>query len=106
MLEEGFLDHVQRMSILIKKRIACLVDTYPDVLEDCRGQGLLIGMKCKVENLDLVDALRAEGLLAVGAGENVVRFIPPLNIQEEEVDIAMGALERACLRLSEAVLKN
>jgi len=102
MLADGFFDHVQRMSGLLKQRLMGLVDQHSDVLEEVRGQGLLIGLKCKVTNLDLVDALRDEGLLTVGAGDNVVRFIPPLTIDEVEVDEALAALDRACTRMSGA----
>lgn len=100
MLEDGFFDHVQRMSGLLKQRLMGLADEHADVLEEIRGQGLLIGMKCKLTNLDLVDALRDEGVLTVGAGDNVVRFIPPLNIDETQVDEALAALDRACTTLS------
>lgn len=99
MLEDGFFDHVQRISGLLKQRLMGLADEHPEVIEEIRGQGLLIGMKCTGSNLDLVDALRDEGVLTVGAGDNVVRFIPPLTIDEGEVDEALAALDRACIRL-------
>jgi len=100
MLEDGFFDHVQRISGLLKQRLMGLADAHPDVLEEIRGQGLLIGMKCKGSNMALVDALRDEGVLTVPAGDNVVRFIPPLTIDEAEVDEALAALDRACTGLS------
>ena len=100
MLEDGFFDHVQRISGLLKQRLLGLADEHPDVLEEIRGQGLLIGMKCKGSNMALVDALRDEGVLTVPAGDNVVRFIPPLTIDEAEVDEALAALDRACTRLA------
>ncbi len=100
MLADGFFDHVQRISGLLKQRLLGLADEHPDVLEEIRGQGLLIGMKCKGSNMALVDALRDEGVLTVPAGDNVVRFIPPLTIDEAEVDEALAALDRACRRLA------
>ena len=65
-----------------------------------RGEGLLIGVKAVVPSGDLVDALRDEKLLTVGAGDNVVRFLPPLIVTEAEIAEAVEQLERACVALS------
>jgi acetylornithine/N-succinyldiaminopimelate aminotransferase len=100
MLADGFFDQVQRISGLLKQRLMGLADEHSGIIEEIRGQGLLIGIKCKTPNLELVDALREEGVLTVGAGDNVVRFIPPLTIGEAEVDEALAALDRACRQLS------
>jgi acetylornithine/N-succinyldiaminopimelate aminotransferase len=66
------------------------------VIAEVRGEGLLLGLKCNVPNGDLVDALRAEKVLAVGAGDNVARLVPPLIVTEAEVGEAMARLDRAC----------
>jgi acetylornithine/N-succinyldiaminopimelate aminotransferase len=87
---------------LLNQKLAGIVDAHPDVLESVRGQGLLIGLKCKTSNLALVDALREEGVLTVGAADNIVRLIPPLIIDDAEVDEAMAALDRACEKLEAA----
>ena len=63
-----------------------------------RGEGLLIGLRAQVPNGELVDALRAEKLLAVGAGDNVVRLVPPLIVSEAEIAEAIARLDRACTR--------
>ena len=99
-LEPGFLDHVQQMSLLMKQKLASLGDRYPDVIESVRGEGLLIGIKAKIPNGDLVAALRHEKMLSVGAGDNVVRLLPPLNIDESHIATAMERLEKACQSLS------
>ena len=65
-----------------------------------RGEGLLIGLKAVVPSGDLVNALRDEKLLTVGAGENVVRFLPPLIVTESEIEESVQRLERACVALS------
>jgi acetylornithine/N-succinyldiaminopimelate aminotransferase len=106
MLEDGFFDHVKRMSGLVNQKLAGLVDAHPDILESVRGQGLLIGLKCKASNLELVDALRAEGVLTVGAADNIVRLIPPLIVSEEEVGEAMDALDRACTALEKTSIQG
>ena len=59
-----------------------------------RGAGLLLGLRCRVPNTELQAALRDEGLLAVTAGDNVLRMAPPLNIGKAEVDEALAILER------------
>jgi acetylornithine/N-succinyldiaminopimelate aminotransferase len=102
MQEDGFLHHVRQIGLLFKQRLAEIKDRFPGVVAEVRGEGLLLGVRCVVPNGQLVDALRDEHMLAVGAGENVVRLIPPLIITEAEVGEAMGMLERACTRLASA----
>ncbi|HEX5232150.1 MAG TPA: aspartate aminotransferase family protein [Bradyrhizobium sp.] len=100
MLEPGFFRHVQKMSLLLKQKLASVVDRHPRVLAEVRGEGLLIGVKAVVPSGDLVTALRNEKLLTVGAGDNVVRFLPPLIVGEAEIDESVVRLERACAALS------
>jgi len=64
-----------------------------------RGEGLLLGIKAVVPAGDLINALRDERLLTVAAGDNVVRFLPPLIVTEAELDEAVARLERACTTL-------
>jgi acetylornithine/N-succinyldiaminopimelate aminotransferase len=100
MLKPGFFEHAQRMSLLLKQKLAAVVDRYPDVLADVRGEGLLIGLKAVVPSGDLVNALRDQKLLTVGAGDNVVRFLPPLIVTEAEIEESVQRLDRACVALS------
>ena len=106
MLKPGFFDHVQKMSLLLKQKLASVVDRYPAVLSEVRGEGLLIGVKAVVPSGDLVNALRDEKLLTVGAGDNVVRFLAPLIVSEAEIDQSIICLERACVALSGGQLKK
>lgn len=103
MLAPGFFDHVQRMSLFLKQKLASIVDRYPDVVSGVRGDGLLIGLKAVVPAGDLGVALRDEKLLTVAAGENVVRLLPPLIVTETEIEDAVSRVERACAKLSHAV---
>ena len=96
----GFFDHVKRMSLLLKQKLASVVDRYPSVLSEVRGEGLLVGVKAVIPSGDLVAALRGEKLLTVGAGDNVVRFLPPLIATEAEIAEGVARLERACAALS------
>ncbi|HEX8058801.1 MAG TPA: aspartate aminotransferase family protein [Novosphingobium sp.] len=100
MLKPGFFEHVQKMSLLLKQKLASVVDRYPGVLSEVRGEGLLIGVKAVVPSGDLIAALRNEKLLTVGAGDNVVRFLAPLIVTEAEIDQSLASLERACSVLS------
>ena len=100
MLKPGFFEHAQKMSLLLKQKLASVVDRHPDVLAEVRGEGLLIGLKAVVPSGDLVTALRDQKLLTVGAGENVVRFLPPLIVTEAEIEESVQRLERACVTLS------
>ncbi|WP_445491061.1 aspartate aminotransferase family protein [Rhodopseudomonas sp. RCAM05734] len=100
MLKPGFFDHVNRMSLLFKQKLASAVDSFPSVISEVRGEGLLIGLKAVVPSGDLVAALRDAKLLTVGAGENVVRFLPPLIVNEAEIEEAIQRLETACVALS------
>ncbi|WP_198960806.1 aspartate aminotransferase family protein [Bradyrhizobium sp. UFLA03-84] len=102
MLKPGFFEHVQKMSLLLKQKLASVVDRYPGVLSEVRGEGLLIGVKAVVPSGDLIAALRNEKLLTVGAGDNVVRFLAPLIVTEAEIDQSITSLERACATLSAA----
>ena len=73
---------------------------------EVRGEGLLIGIKAVVPSGDLVAALRAEKLLTVGAGDNVVRFLPPLIVNEAEIEDSVARLERACAAISSSQTKR
>ena len=100
MLKPGFFDHVKRMSLLFKQKLASVVDRHPDVVSEVRGEGLLIGLKAVVPSGDLVAALRDAKLLTVGAGENVVRLLPPLIVTEPELEEAITRIETACVALA------
>lgn len=94
--EPEFLTHVRDVSLLLKQRLAELKDRHPAVIAEVRGEGLLIGLRTVVTNTDLVAALRAEHMLTIGAGDNVVRLLPPLIIGEQEVREAIRRIEAAC----------
>jgi acetylornithine/N-succinyldiaminopimelate aminotransferase len=102
MLADGFLERVRHTGLLFKQRLAEIKDRYPGIIAEVRGEGLLLGLRCVVPNGQLVDALRAEHLLSVAAGDNVARLVPPLIVGEDEVAEAMGMLDRACARLVRA----
>jgi acetylornithine/N-succinyldiaminopimelate aminotransferase len=102
-LAPGFLEHVQQMSLFAKQRLAELKDTHKAIIAEVRGEGLLLGVKTNVPNGDFVSATMGEGLLTVAAGENVVRLIPPLIINEKEINEAMSKMAAACRKLEAAM---
>ena len=102
LLEPGFLDRVRRTGLFFKQRLAEIKDRYPSVISEVRGEGLLVGVRAGVPAGELVDALRAEKMIAVAAGDNVVRLLPPLIISEQEIAEGIARLDRACARLSRA----
>ena len=91
-LAPGFLDHVARVGNYFRQQLAGLIAAHPDVFEDVRGQGLMLGLKMKVPNTAFIDRLRAHRMLAVGAGANVVRLLPPLIVDETHVREAIRLL--------------
>ena len=98
-LEKGFLDRVAKTGLLFKQRLAEMKDRHPAVIAEVRGEGLLLGLRTVVPNMDLVAACREEGLLTAGAGENVVRLMPPLVTTDAEVGEAMNKLDCACQKI-------
>jgi len=99
-LEEGFLEHVRQMANQMRQGLEGLKDAHEELIEEVRGAGLMMGLKLRrSEPAALIDALRAEQMLAVGAGDNVVRLLPPLVVNETEISEALARLDKACAAL-------
>ena len=91
-LEDGFIEGVNEKAIVFRQYLSELLDTYPDLLEDVRGSGLLLGMKARVPNVELVAAMRDQGLLVVAAGSNVIRILPPLVVTDDDMREIMNRM--------------
>ena len=102
MLEPGFLDRVRQTGLLFKQRLAQIKDSYPSLIAEVRGEGLLVGLRATVPVAELVTALRDEKMITVPSGDNVVRLLPPLIVSEQEIGEAIARLDRACARLNRA----
>jgi acetylornithine/N-succinyldiaminopimelate aminotransferase len=100
-LAPGFLDRVKHLALLLKQKLAGIKDRYPSVVAEVRGEGLLLGLRAVVPSTELVDELRAQKMITVAAGDNVVRLLPPLIVTEEEIADAVQRIERACERLAQ-----
>ncbi|MAY61355.1 MAG: acetylornithine transaminase [Rhizobiales bacterium] len=92
-LEDGFIDHINDVGNALVQGLVSLKDRYPDLIEDVRGNGLMLGIKCAKSNIEMVQAFRAEHLLTVPAGDNVVRLLPPLNLTAEEAREGLQRME-------------
>lgn len=101
-LADGFLDHVRDVALVFRQGLASLQDRFPDVIAEIRGEGLMLGIKAKVPTAELLKAVRAEHLLAVPAGDNVLRLLPPLITTADEAREGLARLERAIERLGTA----
>jgi len=102
MLAPGFLDGVQQVASHLRQQLAMLVDRNSDIFEEVRGQGLLLGLKCRLPNGDVAAAFRQAGLLTAMAGDNVVRLLPPLIIEAQHINEATDLIEKACAELRKA----
>jgi len=94
MAEPGFLGHVRAMGTLLRAKVEAAASRAPGVVAEVRGLGLMLGFKPVMPNTEMVARLAANGLLTVGAGDNIVRLLPPLIIDESHVDEAVGILSR------------
>lgn len=95
-LAPGFLKDVERKGLLLKQRLAELKDRHPKVIAEVRGFGLMMGLRTVVPNTDFVTAARAQKIIVIGAGDNVVRLLPPLIISDAEITEAFNRLDAAC----------
>lgn len=96
----GFLDTVKERAAQLRAGIDALAHRYPALISGHTGLGLMVGVSCVASNADLIKAMQKEKLLAVKAGGNSIRLLPPLNISPAEVDEGLLLLEQACANLS------
>ena len=98
MLAPGFLADVDRKARRLWFALVDVCREQPDVLEEVRGAGLILGLKARVPNTELQQAFMAEGLLTVSAGDNVVRLVPPLVLTDADIDTAVAMIRRGARR--------
>jgi len=104
-LAPGFLKQVEQKGLLLKQRLAELKDRHPAIIAEVRGFGLMMGLRTAVPNTDFVAAARAQKIITIGAGDNVVRLLPPLIISDADISEAFNRLDAACAAL-EAEMKE
>ena len=94
-LADGFLETVRQRAERLRQGLAELVRRHPDRLEETRGFGLLLGLKCRIPNTELMSRLRDKHLLVATAGDNVLRILPPLIVEDSHIDEALGIIDGA-----------
>ncbi|MEW5728264.1 MAG: aspartate aminotransferase family protein [Pseudomonadota bacterium] len=94
MTAPGFLERAEAMAARLREGVEAVCAAHPAVIEEVRGLGMMLGLKCRIPNTELQARLTANGLLTVGAGDNVIRLLPPLIIGETEIEEGLGILSR------------
>jgi acetylornithine/N-succinyldiaminopimelate aminotransferase len=99
--DDAFLAEVNRKAGLFRQKLEGLVAAHPGVFQAVRGQGLMLGLKCRVPPADVVKAGYSAHVLTVPAADNVVRLLPPLTITDAEIAEAVVRLDNAARSLTE-----
>jgi acetylornithine/N-succinyldiaminopimelate aminotransferase len=98
--DDAFLAEVNRKAALMRQKLEGLVAAHPDVFESVRGSGLMLGLKCKAANSDVVNAGYGQNLLSVPAADNVVRLLPALTVTDEDIAEAVTRLDAAAAQIA------
>ena len=100
--DPAFLDQIAARGARFRQGLEGLVASHPTVFEAVRGQGLILGLKCRALNTDIVKACYGEHLLTVPAADNVIRLLPALNIPDADISEALARLDRAAAAVGHA----
>ncbi|MCE8516103.1 aspartate aminotransferase family protein [Ruegeria pomeroyi] len=100
--DPAFLAEVNRKAALLRQRLEGLVAAHPEVFEEVRGSGLMLGLKCKASNLDVVKAGYDNLVITVPAADNVIRLLPPLTLTEDDIAEAFTRLDAAASQVEAA----
>jgi acetylornithine/N-succinyldiaminopimelate aminotransferase len=98
-LEDGFMDHINKVANYLHQQLGALVASHPNVFESVRGQGLMIGLKMKLSSAEFIAGARANGLVVLPAGDNVVRMLPPLTLSEAEAREGIELLNKTASQM-------
>ncbi|SDW15591.1 acetylornithine/N-succinyldiaminopimelate aminotransferase [Ruegeria halocynthiae] len=95
----AFLEGVNRKAGLLRQKLEGLIAEHPEVFEEVRGAGLMLGLKCKASNIDVVNAGYDNEVITVPAADNVIRLLPPLTLTEDDIAQAMIRLDKAASQI-------
>ncbi|MFV1602213.1 MULTISPECIES: aspartate aminotransferase family protein [unclassified Phaeobacter] len=98
--DAAFLAEVNRKAGLLRQKLEGLVAAHPEVFEEVRGTGLMLGLKCVAANIDVVNAGYAAEVVTVPAADNVIRLLPPLTLTDEDIGEAFARLDQAATALT------
>ena len=94
-----FLAEVNRKAGLLRQKLEGLVASHPDIFDSVRGSGLMLGLKCKVLNMDVINAGYDALIITVPAADNIVRLLPPLTLSDDEITEAINRLDTAASQI-------
>lgn len=100
--DDAFLAEVNRKAGLLRQKLEGLVADHPEVFEEVRGAGLMLGLKCKAANADVVQAGYGNELITVPAADNVIRLLPPLTLTDEDIAEAVRRLDKTAAQVAAA----
>ena len=97
--KKSFLKKLNKNSNFLITELEKIKNKYENLIEEIRGKGFLLGIKSKISNNIFIEELRKNGLLIVGASDNVIRLLPPLNININDLKIAIKIIEKSCMKI-------
>jgi len=98
--EKKFLNDLNQKATFFVNKLEAIKNTYNHLIEEIRGRGFLLGIKIKINNSIFIEKLRNNGLLSVGANENIIRILPPLNVTNKDLKIALKIIEKTCIDIN------
>ena len=94
---ENLISASNEMGAHLKDKLSILLNQHPEICTEVRGRGLMLALALKFDPSILIQHLRENGLLVVGAGGHAIRFLPPLTVKEEEIETAMEIVKKTLL---------
>ena len=104
--KKSFLKKLNKNSNFLITELEKIKNKYENLIEEIRGKGFLLGIKSKISNNIFIEELRKNGLLIVGASDNVIRLLPPLNININDLKIAIKIIEKSCMKINKSYGKK
>ena len=98
--EKKFLNDLNQKATFFINKLETIKNTYNHLIKEIRGRGFLLGIKIKINNSIFIEKLRNNGLLSVGANENIIRILPPLNVTNKDLKIALKIIEKTCIDIN------
>ena len=98
--EKKFLNDLNQKATFFVNKLETIKNTYNHLINEIRGRGFLLGIKIKINNSIFIEKLRNNGLLSVGANENIIRILPPLNVTNKDLKIALKIIEKTCIDIN------
>ena len=99
-LKKDFLEHVQKVGDYLKTKLEEeILKSFPSLIEEVRGKGLMLGIKPKISNEIIIEQMRKEKILSVKASDNIIRLLPPLILQNSHVDEAIEKIKKALSKI-------